>query len=156
SSAWRTNLLVGRVGDGDLAAGLGHNAGFDHIPLASAHHRATHDRGDGARLYDRAYHHLFRPAVLGLCVHRQRNCDQAFPYRGDNLDHRADRIGGDLGECSGSTYGRKGVATATQCSLRGYGPGAPSLSVVARVVSGPVPDEWHVLLAHGLAGDGTT
>ena len=55
----------GPVGYGNLIAGFGDNTGFDDIPLAPTHHRATNDWGDSARLYDRAYHHLFCIAACG-------------------------------------------------------------------------------------------
>src|SRR5215831_6892668 len=59
-SARRDDLLVWILVTGAPAAGVGDNSGVDDISLAPAHPRAAHDRGDGACLCDRAYHHLFR------------------------------------------------------------------------------------------------
>ena len=144
-SAWWNDLLVWPVGYGDLNAGVGGNTGFDDIPLAPTHHRATNDWSDSARLYDRAYHHLFCIAALGLWIHRQGDGEQTVSDRGDRLHDWLDRVGRNLPGCGDSAYGRGRLEPPSQHRLRDYGFGPPSLPAVAGNIFGAVPDERNVV-----------
>ena len=73
SSAGWDDLLVRVVGFGVADGRFGSDASFDDIRLGPAHHRSANDWCDRARLYDCTHYHLFRAAVLELCVYRPRD-----------------------------------------------------------------------------------
>ena len=149
-SARRNDLLVGLVGDGAPAAGARDHAGHRDTRLAPTHHRATNDRSDGARLCGRAHHHLFRLAVLELCVHRPRDGDQGQLDASDRRHDRPDRPGGDIARCRRGAHGGERLEAAAQHDLRDRGFGARSLPAVAGHLPRAVLVERNVLLADRL------